>query len=412
MADAAGRPRNFARVITSDRIHRLGGFFIRVALAGFLGMLWLLELIGSHQPPRVYLLIPGLAGIALVLFAEAHVPTWVVPVAGLSLAATTITLLVPQLDPSRDLDTPRGPGFAEMGAFLILVIWAVRRWDFRFGKTATVLVVTAMLVYPLRLSRGPGLVMFEMLMITMVTAALGLGIYLRSTDVRRRNALSQVRRGERLDLARDLHDFVAHHVTGIVVQAQAAQYIAEADPQRSRQSFAEIEKAGMEALSSMRRLVAVLREEDAGAGARPLGDLDQVVALTEGFSVGDSYCSLYVSPDLQPQDLPPEIATTAHRVVQEALTNVRKHAPATTTVAVAITKIPSGIEVAVRDGGRRSARNRLATSGGGFGLAGLAERVSALGGALAAGPRPEGGWEVVARLPLAGSVPIPLQEQP
>ncbi|MFC7729582.1 sensor histidine kinase [Actinomadura keratinilytica] len=116
--------------------------------------------------------------------------------------------------------------------------------------------------------------------------------------------------------------------------------------------------------------------------------------LVAGFT--DLPVTLTVDPGLG--DLPPEIATSVHRIVQEALTNTRKHAADATRVRVEVVRVPDGIEVGVRDNGQGRGR-RLPSSG--FGLVGLAERVEALGGRMRAGRRPEGGWELVAVLPYA-----------
>ncbi|MEV4259437.1 histidine kinase, partial [Spirillospora sp. NPDC049652] len=234
---------------------------------------------------------------------------------------------------------------------------------------------------------------------------------IRAMDARRRRALSDARRDERLELARDLHDFVAHHVTGIVVQAQAARFAASSgaaaqSPEQLDRMFGQIEKAGTEALTSMRRMVGLLRDaQDAarpggphadGGATRPVGDLTQIAELVDGF--GDTPpATLALADDLG--ELPPEVVTSVHRVVQEALTNARKHAADATVVRVSVARLGDGsVEVAVRDDGQ--GRGRRLPSGG-FGLAGLAERVDAVDGRLTAGPRPEGGWEVVAVIPVS-----------
>jgi signal transduction histidine kinase len=217
-------------------------------------------------------------------------------------------------------------------------------------------------------------------------------------------------------IAADLHDFVAHHITGIVVQAQAARFTAQSGaaqtPEQIDRTFAGIEKAGTEALTSMRRMVGLLRDAQDGAapadgdtegatrrsGAsakRPVADLAQVEELVAGFT--DLPATLYVDPGLG--DLPPEVAASVHRIVQEALTNTRKHAADATEVRVGVARVPGGIEVSVRDNGQGRGR-RLPSSG--FGLVGLTERVQALGGRMYAGRRPEGGWEVVAVFPADG----------
>ncbi|TYK53548.1 hypothetical protein FXF68_00780 [Actinomadura decatromicini] len=266
----------------------------------------------------------------------------------------------------------------------------------------------AIMTTPLRYSPLAALLFTAPLGVT-VAVALGIGLYLRAVDARRSRALAAARRDERLELARDLHDFVAHHVTGIVVQAQAARFTAGSgaahSPEQLDAMLGGIEKAGTEALTSMRRMVGLLRDAqhvdapdgeargDGGAATRPVGDLARLRELVDGFTHPPA--ALTLAPDLG--TLPPEVATSAHRVVQEALTNVRKHAADAATVQVTLARVGHGVEVAVRDDGR--GRGRRLPSGG-FGLTGLAERVGALGGWLRAGPRPDGGWEVVAVLPV------------
>lgn len=395
------QPRSLCRMLSSDRVHRLGGFLIRTSLAGFLGMVWLLESLGTARdfggsPDRTVAQLAclgsGAAAIAMVFFAERLLPRWAVPVAGLSMLTGVCAVI---------LDRDGGkPLFAETGALLILLVWTSRRFDAPLGRLGTGLLVGALVVLPVRMydSRQADLA-FGVMIVLSIVAALALGAYLYSVDARRRRAIETVRHGERLELARELHDFVAHHVTGMVVQAQAAQYVSQADPARAAESLAAIEKAGLEALTSMRRLVTVMRQEDNGAGARPLGDLGQTAELVQRFRHGDAIATLYVSPDLTPETLAPEVAASIHRIVQEGLTNVRKHAAAVSAVTVAVSTVRDGIELAIRDDGRPATGNRLGTVGGGFGLEGLHERVTAIGGGLAAGPRPEGGWEVVATFP-------------
>jgi signal transduction histidine kinase len=238
-----------------------------------------------------------------------------------------------------------------------------------------------------------GSVMIFMAMMTMI----GFGAYLRSLDRLRRETQEEVRQAERLELAREMHDFVAHHVTGMVVLAQAAQ-VTNTDP---KQAFADIEEAGLAALTSMRRMVKMLRNDDGGAGTNPLGDLAQIEDLVERFNRDGTDATCFISPELAGSSVAPEIAATAHRIVREALTNVRKHARGATRVRVVVAAASgNGLEVSVRDDGR-AARGRLAESGAGMGLLGLGERIEAVGGQLRAQTRPEGGWETAAWLPRA-----------
>lgn len=358
-------------------------------------MFWLIELVDAWGEPIILLRLPALLAIALVLFAEGHVPKMSVPVGVISIVGTVVALLfMPAATPASAIAP------SESGAILVLVAWTLRRFGSRFGKWGTVLLIIAAMAIPMRNGLSRQFVALEFIMLVALVAALIVGIYLHSVDARRRNALTEVRRGERIELARDLHDFVAHHVTGIVVQAQAAQYASIDDPQQSQQSFAAIEEAGMEALASMRRLVSVLRDDGTAGGTRPMGDLNQISTMVDQFSTGRAHASLHVSPDLAAESLAPEVAATAFRVVQEALTNVNKHSANVETVSVALMCINDDIEVSVRDDGRSSPRTLLSSSGGGYGLAGLRERVEALDGKLSAGPRPEGGWEVLACMRL------------
>ncbi|TDD83935.1 two-component sensor histidine kinase [Actinomadura darangshiensis] len=301
--------------------------------------------------------------------------------------------------------------FAEVGGLLIVIariVWRTRRQQL---VPVSILLGAAILALPLRWSVIAAAVISAPLGIA-VAIALGVGLYLRALDARRSRSLAAARRDERLELARDLHDFVAHHVTGIVVQAQAARFTSQSGaagqtPEQLDRMFGGIEKAGTEALTSMRRMVGLLRDAqnvnapdgealaDGGSTTRPVGDLGQLKDLVEGFTHPPA--ALTLAPDLG--TLPPEVAASAHRVVQEALTNIRKHAADAASVRVTVARVGPDVEVAVRDDGR--GRGRRLPSGG-FGLTGLTERVGALGGRLYAGPRPEGGWEVVAVLPGTG----------
>jgi signal transduction histidine kinase len=221
--------------------------------------------------------------------------------------------------------------------------------------------------------------------------------YPRLTAYQRAMAVEQARRAQRLLLARDLHDFVAHDVSGIVAQAQAARFVAGSHADAATAALERIEAAGLAALTTMDRVVRMLHDPD-GVTAEPPPTLDDLPDIVERFrSTGHIDVRLDLTPDAA--SVPRQAAATAHRVVMEALTNVRRHAPAATRVDVSVTGDDSGIEVRVRNDalGTRSRRLRRAEPGG-HGLQGLAERVTADGGTLTAGPTGHG-WEVVARIP-------------
>jgi len=238
-------------------------------------------------------------------------------------------------------------------------------------------------------------------------AALLVGGYLRWLDWLRDQAAATARRDERLDLARELHDLVAHYVTGIVVQAQAGQMVAGRRPEAAEGALASIERAGIDALDAMRRLVGALRSPDGELVVeQPAGSAGLHELVQQSNAAGlPARLRLH---GVAPEDLPPAVAASVHRIVQESLTNVRRHGVDVTAVDVDLVRHGGRVEIVVRDDGRAPARSG---HGGGFGLVGMAERTSALGGSLAVGPLPEGGWQVRASLPLDGtpatSTPIP-----
>jgi signal transduction histidine kinase len=219
--------------------------------------------------------------------------------------------------------------------------------------------------------------------------AVAVGLVLRDADSRRRSGLAEVRTGERLLLARELHDLVAHHITGVVVLAQAGRRVA---PERD-EVFGEIEQAGAEALAAMRRLVGMLRTEGE-LGAAPSGLLNAVEqAVPQG-------AKLTVQDGLDVLTVTPEAATTVHRVIQESVTNARRHAPQAREIDVDVRVDGDWLVVEVVNDGVRSAP----AGDRGYGLVGMAERVAALGGSLLAGAAPGQRWLVSARLPLGRTV--------
>ncbi|WP_165960516.1 sensor histidine kinase [Actinocrispum wychmicini] len=238
--------------------------------------------------------------------------------------------------------------------------------------------------------------------------AVGVGVHLRSVDVRWAQSVAAKRRAERLELARDLHDFVAHDVSGMVVQAQAARIVA-GQPAQLLETLDRIEQGGQRALAAMDRAVAMLRTgpENAALGPPARSTLDDLVPLLDRFAA-EGTANVHV--DIDDVTAPGEIAATAYRVVTESLTNVRRHAPAESRVEVSLTRraaeSPLGptLVVAVTNNAAGAPRRPGLSPGlhrhGGLGLLGLAERVEALGGTLHAGPCGPAGWRVVAALPL------------
>lgn len=233
-------------------------------------------------------------------------------------------------------------------------------------------------------------------------AALALGVWLRYLAIRRQQALQAIRREERLDLARELHDVVAHHVTGIVVQAQAAGFTGGADPAPLLSALASIETAGLDTLAAVRQLVGLLRGPDDTRGGSPVPEpISQLVAR---FADHGPTVDLHVPPDQPSAAWPPQVTNTVYRVVQEALTNIARHAPAAHAVTVTIDREPRQVVVEITDDAPTPAAHHT-RPGSGYGLVGMRERVEALGGRLCAGPRPAAGWAVRATLPVPAEGP-------
>jgi signal transduction histidine kinase len=232
-----------------------------------------------------------------------------------------------------------------------------------------------------------------------VGGAIGIGCYQRALDGRNARAVEAVRQGERLELARDLHDFVANHVTGIIWQANAARTIRETEPEQIDLILENIQKAGAETLDSMRRLVRVLREVD--GRPRRSGELfTELAALVSDFRTGEAQqATLSVADPVRSARLAPEVETSVHRLVQESLTNVRRHA-ADALVAVQVGLEDGRLRVEVRNT-PPAARSAAPVGGrGGFGVVGLRERMAAMDGTLQAGGTPDGGWLVAATFPV------------
>lgn len=215
-------------------------------------------------------------------------------------------------------------------------------------------------------------------------------------------ALEQVR-GERARIARELHDVVAHSVSVMIIQAGAARRSIPDRPGDAIAMLHEVEGSGRRAMDELRRVLGVLRADvDPDAEPTPLGPqpgVGDVAALI----ADDPDLPVTLTIDPAALDLPGGVAVSAYRLVQEALTNVRRHAGPVGRVDVTLTVIDGRLDVVVDDDGRGAAGEP--GLGGGFGIVGMHERVQALGGTVTAGPRRGGGWRVRARMPSGREVP-------
>ncbi len=214
-------------------------------------------------------------------------------------------------------------------------------------------------------------------------------IWARDEEARRRAS------EERLRIARDLHDVVAHNISLINVQAGVALHLIDEQPEQARTALAAIKEASRDALRELRSTLDILRQNGEGAPRSPapgLADLGDLVADASG-------AGLVVRTEVvgDPRPLPSEVELAAYRIVQESLTNVRRHAgPASATVR--LTYGDTDLMVQIDDDGRQPASS--ASIGSGHGIEGMRERVAGLAGEFSAGPRPGGGFRVRAQLPL------------
>lgn len=200
---------------------------------------------------------------------------------------------------------------------------------------------------------------------------------------------------ERARIAREMHDVVAHGLSVMVVQADGARYAAAKDPDVATAALGTIAATGRESLGEMRRLLGLLRSEDTGTRPQPgLGDLAGLLEQARA----DGLPLTVRLPDPLPT-VPTGTGLVVYRVLQEALTNVRRHAGPVRDVEVVVDAEPGGLVVRVTDDGRGAAAGE-GRPGGGLGLVGMRERVRAAGGTLTTGPRGGGGFEVVARVPV------------
>jgi signal transduction histidine kinase len=297
----------------------------------------------------------------------------------------------------------------EPAALIVLLNVTARRGSTAGTAVALPLLMTAVVLRPLAIDVDEGSSVIALVLALVASGALAAGLTGRLVTASRRQREERIRLEQRLAFARDLHDFVAHHISGIVVQAQGARAVAVKKPQAVGDALALIESTGAEALTAMRRMVGALRE-DAGPLTRPPGT-DAIRARVEEALLPGARVDLTETGPAG--ELPADAAHLVERVVMEALTNVRKHARDCTAVRVSLDVSRRRVTARITDDGIPGAadggvRTELdggapaAPDGGGYGLRGLREVADAAGGTLTAGPAPGAGhgWQVALRLPL------------
>ncbi|MGW3147729.1 MULTISPECIES: sensor histidine kinase [Streptomyces] len=307
------------------------------------------------------------------------------PLATVALAfAAMIALQVASL-----VAAPREPVGLYTGLVVLVLVYALPRW----GSGREIVLGGTLILVAFALSAAtdetPPVEQVVGFGFLTLPALIGASVRFRATA--RERQLERVRSREREQLARELHDTVAHHVSAMVIRAQAGRVVAGTDPAAAVEALEGVEEEGARTLEEMRAMVAALRDRGAGAELAPpagVADLERLVRAPGGRLRVD------LGLDGELDTLPPAVDAAVYRIVQESVTNAMRHAVNATEVVVRVTGDPQKVRVTVRDDGARAGRGR-----DGYGLAGLRERAALLGGRLQAGPGADQGWHVEAELP-------------
>ncbi|MBT0993436.1 sensor histidine kinase [Cellulomonas sp. DKR-3] len=285
---------------------------------------------------------------------------------------------------ARATGTTKEIGLGSM-AFVLLLGYALYRW----GSGRQVVLGSAVLLtaFTLGIARDWTSVVETIAAFCFMAAPAVVGLVVRLSVTSRARTLDAVRLREREQLARELHDTVAHHVSAIVVRAQAGRVVAGADPAAAAEALAVIEQEGARTLAEMRTLVGALRGSDEAALAptRDAADVPGLAAIDP---------RVVVERTGRLDDLGPAVGGAVYRIAQESVTNAVRHARSATRIVVRVVGDDDAVRCTVSDDGEAAGPAR----GGGYGIAGMTERASLLGGTLVAGPT-DRGWLVTAELP-------------
>jgi signal transduction histidine kinase len=332
--------------------------------------------------PRPLLLLAVLAVLGPLLWRRTH------PLVAVVVSFGTWTIV----DSVRILTGSQGALLNSMSAALILV-YALFRWG--SGREAVSGLGVILLWLPITSVADPTSLadMVGLFAFFLFAAALGAAIRYRA-KIRIRD-IDQAKAREREQLARELHDTVAHHVSGIAIQAQAGRAIAASHPERAVEALAVIEDAATRTLTELRAIVGVLRAtQDTEFAPQPgVAEVEQLA------TDGQTRPCVEVTLSGEFDDLSPAVGAAIYRLAQESVTNARRHARHATQVTVAVTGDADRVRLTIDDDG--SAAGGRAPAG--YGLVGMRERASLLGGTFQAGPAAERGWRVEVVLPRTGT---------
>ncbi|MEV7325621.1 histidine kinase [Streptomyces sp. NPDC093970] len=351
---------------------------------------------GIRTPDPLSLVLMTLAAVALVF--RRYAPKTVLAVTGAASVVECVT------------GDPRAPvAMAAVVALFTVAATTDRRTTLRAGLlTMTVLTTAAMAAGPLPWYAQENLAIFAW---TGIGATAGDAVRSRRAVVQaireraeraERTREEEARRRvaeERLRIARDLHDVVAHHIALVNVQAGVAAHVMDKRPDQAKEALAHVREASRSALNELRATVGLLRQSgDPAAPTEPAPGLHVLEELADTFR--NAGLQVEVARADQGTTLPAAVDLAAYRIVQEALTNVQKHAGPEAKAEVSVVRVGPHIEVTVLDNGSGEGGEPAPEEGGGHGLLGMRERVTALRGTLTTGPRYGGGFRVHAILPV------------
>ncbi|MER5253262.1 MULTISPECIES: sensor histidine kinase [unclassified Streptomyces] len=352
----------------------------------------------GEEGPGAPVTVPGVLLVAVSVFPllfRRHHP---VPVLGAVLAVQMAVNFGLVVDPGAPMSNSYGGAVA-------VALYTVARYS---GRRAVALGVVA--TAPVQLVRylhndipflGMGLT--DVLVTPCLIVAVGLAVrqWKRQLDINRTLLADRAVTEERRRIARELHDIVAHHITTMYLMSGGARSTLDRDPETAREALVTLEESGRTALKEMRQLLGVLRSTEAPeeAPSEPQPGVDGIERLVADSTAAGLPAELHVTG--RPVTLPMPVGLSLYRIVQEALTNARKHAgPARATVR--LDYLPGRVTVEVADDGAGDGRARSGRDeGGGYGLLGMRERVALHDGSLRAGHREEGGFVVTASVPLS-----------
>ncbi len=282
--------------------------------------------------------------------------------------------------------------------FVLILAYSLFRWGSgREMMIGSILVLGAIVFGFFADSANAGEVIGGIIVISLPMA---LGVSIRSRSAVLAQRLDQAKMHEREQLARELHDTVAHHVSGIAVQAQAGRFLASTGSlDGAASALAVIEEEASRALDEMRSMIGLLRADDRSPEMVPQRGIADISTLASGTRPYGPQIDVELAGDLD--HLRPAVEAAVYRIAQESITNVARHARHATHVEIRVCGDADAVRLTVCDDGDTTP---FGSSGAGFGVVGMTERATLLGGTLEAGPGPNRGWIVRAMIPRFGPV--------